>query len=83
MQKMNIKGLALAFGLSWGLYMLILGWAAPYGWGGTVVDSLSSLYVGFKPGFAGGIWGGIWGFLDGVVGGALIAYIYNLVVTKK
>lgn len=83
MQKLNVKSFAFALGVSWGLYMLIIGWLAPFGWGGGFIKSISSLYIGFQPGFAGGIIGGVWGFVDGLIGGAIIAFIYNLCVRKN
>lgn len=78
MKKLSMKGMALGLGLTWGIYMLCLGWVAPTGWGQGWVDGLSSLYLGFAPGFVGGIIGGLWGFLDGAVGGILLAYFYNM-----
>ncbi len=83
MAKLSIKGLALGFGLAWGLYMLCLGWVSVTGWGAGIVSNFSSLYIGFAPGFVGGIVGALWGFLDGAVGGILIAYFYNMFAAKK
>ena len=82
MEKMNIKALAMGLGASWGLYMLVLGWTAAYGFGIGFVETMSSMYIGFAPTFVGGIIGGIWGFIDGAVGGAIIAYVYNMVCRK-
>lgn len=77
MEKCNVKGLGLAIGVTWALYMLFLGWAAAFGWGTDLVKLMSSMYLGFHAGFWGGIVGAIWGFVDGFVGGALIAFFYN------
>jgi len=41
------------------------------------VTPLSSLYIGYAPSFVGGIIGGIWGFFDGLIGGAILALLYN------
>ncbi len=75
--KLDVKALAVAFGLSVAAYMLFLGWAAMYGWGDQIVSVISSLYIGFAPSFVGGIIGAVWGFVDGAIGGAIIALIYN------
>jgi len=83
MQKINIKAFTLSFGASWGIYMVILGWASYFGWGNQFVDILSSIYVGFSTGFIGGIIGGVWGFIDGAIGGFIFAFIYNLIIDNR
>ncbi len=83
MERLSVRGLALGIGVSWGVCMLLTGWAAAVlGWGLGFVDVMSSVYIGFKPGFLGGVIGGVWGFADGAIGGAIIALIYNLVSSK-
>ncbi len=83
MDKINVKGLAIALGLTWSSGMLISGWAAMFGWAGKIVDVMASVYIGFAPTFLGGIIGAAWGFLDGAIGGAIVALIYNFVSKKK
>ena len=83
MKKLSVKGLALAFGISWAIGMLLLGWMSAFGWGTKILELLSSLYIGFKPGFWGGIVGAAWGLIDGAIGGALVALIYNAVAGSK
>ncbi len=70
-------------GLSFGLWIMILGWLASYGWGNSIVNLLSPLYIGYAPTFVGGIIGGIWGFFDWGIGAAIVAWIYNMVVGNK
>ncbi|HEX5456701.1 MAG TPA: bacteriophage holin [Candidatus Saccharimonadales bacterium] len=79
--KLNIKKLSIAIGLTWGLYVLALGWlaASSIDWGDPLVSAFSSLYRGYDTTFWGSIIGGIWGFVDGAVFGALAAYFYNTV----
>jgi hypothetical protein len=77
MGKLDVKAAGLALGTVCGLYMLVLGWMASFGWGVKLVEVLSSIYVGFTPGFAGGITGAVWGFIDGLIGGVIIALTYN------
>jgi hypothetical protein len=83
MEKLNVKALAVGLGVSWGLAMLFVGWASIFGWGTKVVEVTSSLYIGFAPSFLGGIIGAIWGFFDGAIGGAIIAFVYNVVAERK
>ncbi len=75
--KMSVRAATLAFGLTWGLYMLFLGWAAALGWGAGLVGPIAFLYIGFAPSFIGGIIGALWGFADGAIAGALVALLYN------
>lgn len=79
MSKLSLPGLTLGVGITWGLGMLLLGWAAGgLDWGTHMVDVLSSLYIGYDSSFLGGIIGGIWGFVDGAIGGFFVALFYNL-----
>ena len=83
MEKLSVKGLAIAFGTSWAICMLLAGWVSIFGWCAKFVDVMSSIYIGFKPSFLGGIIGALWGFIDGAIGGLIIAIIYNVVTKKK
>lgn len=83
MNKLNIKALAVAGGILWGLYMLFIGWSAwLLGWGTDLVATISSLYIGFEPTFVGGIIGAIWGLVDGAIAGGIIAWVYNVATGK-
>jgi len=82
--KLNPEKLAVALGLTWGLYVLLIGWVAAIGWGTSeLVTALAGLYVGFKATLLGGIIGGLWGFLDGIIAGYLIAVFYNMAQKSK
>jgi len=83
MERLNIKAAAIAFGVSWSVGMLFLGWVSIFGWGTKLVEVMSSLYIGYKPSFLGGVIGAIWGFVDGAIWGAIIAFVYNLIVRKR
>ncbi len=83
MDKINVKALAIAFGVTWSIAMLISAWAAIFGWAGKIVEVMGSVYIGYEPTFLGGIIGAVWGFLDGAIGGALIAWIYNFSSKRK
>lgn len=82
--KLNVLGLAFSLGIITGIGMLIIGilaWLT--GWGSDGIAILASWYVGFTPTLPGSVVGGIWGFADGFIGGALIAWVYNLLAVKK
>jgi hypothetical protein len=77
MDKLRVKKVALAAGITWGIYMLLCGWTAIFGWGDSIVGVFSSIYLGYSASFLGGILGGIWGFFDGLIAGAIFAFVYN------
>ncbi len=78
--KISVKGLALGLGVMWSLGILCLGWAAAlFGWGNRLVETIGSVYLGYRPSFLGAIIGAIWAFFDGALGGAILALVYNAV----
>jgi len=83
MKRLDIKGLALGMGISWAACMLFVGWVSAFGWGVKFVEMMSSAYIGFAPTFLGGIIGAVWGFIDGAIGGAIIAFVYNIAAKQK
>lgn len=83
MERLNVRGLAVGLGVAWSMCMLFSGWVAIFGWCRKFVEVMASVYIGFKPTFIGGIIGGLWGFIDGMIGGAIIAFVYNLIAGKS
>ena len=83
MQKINVWKFALAWGISFGVYLMVLGWFAAFGWGTKIVDMVSSLYIGYAPSFLGGVIGGIWAFVDWTIGVAIVGWIYNALIGKN
>ncbi len=81
--KLCVWGLGISFGIVWALTMLVMGWTSMWGWGTQLVNTMSSVYIGYVPSFGGAIVGAIWGFADGFIGGALIAFFYNLACCKQ
>jgi hypothetical protein len=75
---LGVISFGLALGLTWAIFVFILGLlAAMLGWGVVIAVALSSLYVGYGPTFVGSIAGAVWAFVNGLVAGALIAWFYN------
>ena len=83
MEKLNVKALAVALGLTWGFLVLCMGWTSAFGWGTRLVEVMSSVYIGYAPSFIGGIIGALWGLFDGAVGGLIIALVYNAIARTK
>jgi hypothetical protein len=84
MVKLNARALAIAGGVMWGLYMLLVGWSSwLFNWGTNFVSVMSSVYLWFTPTFFGGLVGAIWGFADGAIAGAVVAWVYNSVLATR
>ena len=79
--KLDIRAIAIAFGLIWGLAMLLTG-VANMIWptyGQAFLELMASIYPGYTVGASFGqvIVGTLYGVVDGAVGGAIFACIYN------
>ncbi len=73
----------LAFGLSlgvvWGVSVFIMGLLAQYyAYGTEFVSAMGVVYIGYEPSIIGSAIGGLFGFIDALVGGALVAWLYNV-----
>ncbi|MBI3457482.1 MAG: hypothetical protein HY002_17015 [Candidatus Rokubacteria bacterium] len=82
--KLDVKGMAITFGLVWGvLAMFVTGVANLIwpGYGRAFLEVMASVYPGYHAtaSFGQVIVGTLYGALDGVVGGAVVAWIYNRV----
>jgi len=77
MNKLSPNALGIAIGVLWAAYVLFCGITAMFGWGISLVDAISSLYVGYGPSILGAIIGVVWGFVDGYIAGVVIAWLYN------
>lgn len=81
--KLNVRAFALAFGLWWGIGVFLLAWwvalvgGAPSG--GTLLELV---YIGFAYTPVGSVIGLVWGFVDGLIGGAILAWLYNLLAAR-
>lgn len=79
--KFNIKALALACAILWGLVMLVMGltnlvWG---GYGQQFLQIMSSVYPGYHAtrSVAEVVVGTLYGIVDGLIGGAVFAWLYN------
>jgi hypothetical protein len=77
MNKLSPTALGIAIGVIWAAYVLFCGITAMFGWGVALVDTISSLYVGYGPSILGAIIGAAWGFADGYIAGVVVAWVYN------
>ncbi len=80
--KLDIKGMAITLGLVWGAAVLLVGIAHLIwpNYGQAFLELVASIYPGYTAGASVGqlIVGTFYGLVDGAVGGAMIAWLYNL-----
>ena len=82
--KLDVGALGVAFGITWAIGILVLGWIGWLsGWGISMINVIGSVYLGFKPTFGGTILGAIWAFVDFFIGGVIFALIYNACSCRK
>jgi hypothetical protein len=79
--KLDVKGMALTFGLLWGGAMLLVGVVNRISgdYGQLFLSLMASLYPGYYVGGSYGdvIVGSLYGLVDGGIGGAVLALLYN------
>lgn len=80
--KCNVKALALALGLVWGILAMFLVGITNLIWpsyGKPFLELMASIYPGYHGtgGFLDVIVGTLYGLLDGAIAGAVIAWLYN------
>lgn len=77
--KLNVKSFALTCAILWGLGVLFGTWWIIILDGSTYDPTIvGKVYRGFNLSFTGSIIGLIWGFFDGLIGGAIFAWLYNI-----
>ena len=82
--KLNVKAFALACGLVWGLGLLVLTWWIIAFDGPTDKQTfIGQVYRGYSISLLGSVVGMIWAFVDGLIGGAIFAWLYNLIAARS
>ena len=78
--KLNVKSFSLTTGLVWGIAIFSLTWWVIAFDGITGEPTLiGRLYRGYSISPMGSIIGLVWAFIDGLIGGAIFAWLYNLI----
>lgn len=81
--KLNVKAFSLTCGIFWGLGLFLLTWWMIAFDGATGEPTLiGRLYRGFNISPSGSFIGLVWAFVDGLIGGAIFAWLYNLISTR-
>jgi len=77
--KLSVKAFALTCGLMWGFGLFFLTWWIIAFEGATKeVTTIGLVYRGYSISPLGSVLGLVWGFFDALIGGAIFAWLYNL-----
>ena len=81
--KLNVKAFALTAALVCGVGLFLLTWWVILFEGASGVKTFIGLvYRGYSISPVGSLIGLAWGFVDGLIGGAIFAWLYNLLVAR-
>ena len=81
--KLNVKAFALACGLFLGIGLFLITWWIILFEGASGNTTLiGRIYLGYNISPIGSLIGLVWAFVDGMVGGAIFAWLYNLLNQK-
>ena len=81
--KLNITAFALTSALFWGFGLFFLTWWIMIFEGTTgEITLIGQIYRGYSISPIGSIFGLIWGFFDALIGGAIFAWLYNLLAGR-
>lgn len=80
--KINVKAFAMASSVFWTLFVSLCIWISILGIGDTPFNFVDQLYLGWlSSSFFGFIYGAVFALVDGLIGGALMALLYNKLAT--
>jgi len=78
--KLNVMAFGLACGLIWGLGLLALTWwIIAFDGTSDKTTFIGQVYRGYAVTPLGSVIGMLWAFADGLIGGAIFAWVYNLI----
>jgi hypothetical protein len=84
MMKLNVRAFALSCALVWGSGLFLMTWWIIAFDGATAeVTLIGKVYRGYTITPLGSVIGLIWGLLDGLIGGAIFAWLYNLLSSRR
>ena len=81
--KLNVKAFALACAILWGFGLFGITWWIILFSGATGDPTfIGRVYLGYCISPLGSLVGLVWGFVDGLIGGAIFAWLYNLITAR-
>jgi hypothetical protein len=76
--KINVKAFAFACSILWGSAVFLVTWWVIITSGASGDPTwLGQIYLGYSLSAAGSFIGLAWGLVDGLIGGAVLAWLYN------
>ena len=84
MMKLNVRAFALSCALVWGAGLFLMTWWIIAFDGATAeVTLIGKVYRGYTITPLGSVIGLIWGLMDGLIGGAIFAWLYNVLGSRR
>jgi len=81
--KLNVKAFALTCALLWGFGLFaITWWVILFEGASGHPTTVGLIYRGYNISALGSLIGLAWAFVDGLIGGAIFAWLYNLISEK-
>jgi len=81
--KLDVKAFALTCALLWGIGLpLATWWVIALDGSSAHLTWLGHFYRGYSLTFTGSLIGGVWAFCDGLVGGAIFAWLYDVIAAR-
>ena len=82
--RLNVIAFALTCALFWGLGLLFITlWIILWDGSNSDLTFIGRVYRGYNLTVVGSILGLIWAFVDGFIGGAIFAWLYNLISRRS
>ena len=82
--KLNVKAFALTCALVWGIGLFLITWWIIFFEGKSdQILFIGRIYRGYTLTPVGSFIGLIWAFADGLIGGAIFAWLYNLIASRS
>jgi|ETN07SMinimDraft_1059922.scaffolds.fasta_scaffold110288_2 hypothetical protein len=76
--NLNIKAMAIAFGLVWGISLFVITWCIILLEGSSDTTTfIGKFYIGYSLTPVGSLIGLMWGIIDGAIGGVMFGWLYN------
>lgn len=81
--KLNIKSFALTCAIVWGFGLFLMTWwLIAFGVGPDEFAFVGKVYRGYSVSAVGSFIGLAWALVDGLIGGAIFAWLYNLISVR-
>ena len=81
--KLNVKAFAITCALCWGLGLFLFTWWIILLDGATgEITFIGRIYRGYSITPMGSVFGLLWAIIDGGIGGAIFAWLYNLISSR-